>query len=114
MITKGVQEAIGHELEEIFIAGEVGEKEVLTARKQEIYKLIRMEAVNLADQIIGKDRIIHSDHDSHGNEFLDPADKAVFDFQVSQRVKLAEYQNPKGKPTGPEEMVNNELAENEQ
>jgi hypothetical protein len=100
MITEGIEDAVERVL---YREGD------LDARKKEMLTLIRAEAINLADKIIGKDRVLHADTDlKEGVMRLDREDKAVFDFQVQQRIKLAQYQNPQ---TGP--VINNELSENE-
>lgn len=116
MITQDLEAAVEHSLEEIFIAGEVGERDILIVRIGEVKNFIRIEAINLAHTIIGKDKILHNVYDSHGEPVLNPQEKAVFDFQVAQRVALASYQKPieRGKPTGPEDLINPELSENEE
>lgn len=118
MITKNIDSAIEHLIEDTFHAGALPDApvlEIVADKKKELLAFMRAEAINLADSIIGKDRVLHSHLDSHGSEYFDPADKAVFDYQVAQRVVLADYQSGKKKfdgPTGP--MVDDNLAPNEQ
>jgi hypothetical protein len=121
MLTRGIENAVEHLIEDTFLAGALPDapaSEIIADRKREVLTLIRAEAINLADKIIGKDRVLHSTIDSHGDEYFDPADKAVFDFQVAQRLKLSEYQSPpkesRGVVIGSEEIINPELSENEE
>lgn len=111
MITKGIEDAVMHSLAEAQLA-ETGTD--LLKRKREILNLIRMEAINLADKIIGKDIMMHNTYDENGEAHLNPQEKAVFDHQVKQRIMLAEYQKPQDGPTGPEDLINPELSEGEQ
>jgi len=65
---------------------------------REFIALSKQQTIAFADELIGPDRLIHSNTDlQEGEEIMDKADKAVFDFQVNQRIKLAEYQNPGAK-----------------
>lgn len=125
MITEGLEKALRHIVEETMIAGSelnAPQKKVhrlaeedIQAKVGELSNLIRAEAINLADKIIGKDQIMHSVYDSHGEEVLNHAEKAVYDFQVKQRVELAKYQNlQRGGVTGPEALINQELSSNEE
>jgi uncharacterized protein (DUF1778 family) len=89
-------------------------EEDIQLKVKELTSLVRAEAINLADKIIGKDRILHNLIDENGEEFLDPIDKAIFDHQVQQRLELAKYQNqPQLGASGPEDLIDSELSENE-
>lgn len=117
MITKGLNEALDHIIEDLYLEIQPNDNPantVMADRKRELIALIRAEAINLADKLIGKDRVIHSTVDlKEGTDILDREDKAVYDYQVQQRIALAKYQNPMNGPTGPEELLNDELSENE-
>lgn len=115
MITQGIEFAVEQVLASTWYDGQKADEnrgtDVLESKKQEVLGLIRAEAINLADRIIGKDKLLHGTQKQ-----LNPIDKAVFDFQVKQRVELAKYQNDykqQGKVTGPEEVLNPDLSENE-
>lgn len=148
MITKGLKKAVRHSVEDTFHTGRLCQSGNMDAtgqvemRTDEMMALIKAEAINLADKIIGKDIILHGNGSN-----LDPTDKAVFDFQVNQRLILAEYQNAPykkiptfanedeerefwqthdsteyidwskaehiDKPTGPDDLINPDLSENE-
>lgn len=114
MITKDIDKAVGAILEDLYLEIQPNDNPANTTledRKREMMALIRMEAINLADRIIGKDRVLHAHTDvKEGVMRLDREDKAVFDFQVQQRIKLAQYQNPQ---IGAEHLLNEELSENE-
>lgn len=119
MITPNLDSRVAHIVEDIFLAGASGDEVtsvVVPVRKREIIDLIRTEAINLADSIIGKDRVLHSTTDlKEGVDVIDREDKAVFDFQVAQRIELAKYQNPNPVgPTGPEQVLNSNLSPNEE
>ena len=116
MITEGLDKAVKHILEDVYYSADIEIDPidmVINDRYNEMVVLIRSEAINLADKIIGKDMTLHNVYDINGEPVLNPQEKAVFDFQVAQRVKLAEYQNPKSKPSsiGPEITINEELNE---
>lgn len=118
MITEGLENAVKDILLEVyFSANEIGSEseQMLEDSLPQILTLVRAEAINLADKIIGKDIVLHNLTDTQGDTFLDPSEKAIFDHQVKQRIELAVYQNPPTPqigPTGPEE-INEELSENE-
>jgi hypothetical protein len=112
-ITPGLENTVEHILHDTFFAGASGEQpinSVVPNRTVEILALIRAEAINLADQMIGKDRIIHGEPTGAMNA----SDKAVYDYQVAQRIFLSKYQNPQNGPTGPEALLNPELSPNEE
>ena len=116
MITPNINQRVKDRLGKTYSAGASGEvtDSVVLAGQLEIMALIREEAINLADRIIGKDRVVRSHTDvEQGVDVLDREDKAVFDFQVTQRIALARYQNPQNGPTGPEDIINPDLSENE-
>lgn len=122
MITKGLGMAVEILLHDTIVRGqdlvlskeptEDGKNEIIAQKKKELIALIRAEAINLADSLIGKDKVMQGELDlKEGVARLDPCDKAVYDFQVKQRIALAEYQNPQNGPTGP--VIDPELSENE-
>jgi hypothetical protein len=126
MITRGLEEAVEHFIIETMESGadaNYPEKQVkrllnedIQVKKQEMLTLIRAEAINLADKIIGKDRTLHSSLGVDDQMVFDEVDKAVYDFQIKQRVILADYQKSQtlnATPTGPEMLVNSDLSENE-
>ena len=117
MITLGLESSVEHILTEVIYAAVSDEKptkEIIAERKKEMLSLIKAEAINLADHIIGKDRVIHSETDlQQGIEVINRADKAVFDFQVKQRIELAKYQNP-GQVVPTVSLTNKELSPNEE
>lgn len=116
MITQGIEKALKDILLEVyFSANEIGSEseQMLEDSLPQVLTLVRAEAINLADKIIGKDIVLHNLTDTHGDTFLDPSEKAIYDKQVQQRIELAKYQNPpQVGPTGPEQ-INDELSENE-
>lgn len=123
MITENIEKAIHTVVEAVlitgesrpYVPGEVNEHhdDVVAEAEKQIKSFIRAEAINLADKIIGKDIVLHNLTDTHGDTFLDPSEKAIYDKQVQQRIELAKYQNPpQVGPTGPEQ-INDELSENE-
>lgn len=98
-VTAKMGDALDHFVQEVYYEGAYNGAEnmdrLAAARLKELHMLVRAEAINLADQIIGKDRLIHSHVDlQEGEDIMDKEDKAVFDFQVKQRIQLAAYQNP--------------------
>lgn len=118
MITPGLSNSLEHIVEEIYFAGAGGEsplEDVKRDRLAELSVLIKSEAINLGEKMIGKEKILHDLTDENGNTFLDPSEVAVRDFQVAQRLVIADYQKPHTPQigiTGPEE-INEELSENE-
>jgi hypothetical protein len=116
MITPNINQRVKERLEATYHAGASGEVTdgTVLAGQLELMALIREEAINLADKIIGKDRVVHSRTDlEQGVDTINREDKAVFDLQVQQRIALAKYQNPQNGPTGPEDIINADLSENE-
>lgn len=121
LVKQGLMQKVQQLTSDIYFEGASADKptdQVIKERSEEIIELMREEAIALADGIIGKDRIIHSEVDlREGEEIMDKADKAVFDFQVKQRVSLAKYQNPvqhQVGPSGPQIVLNSGLSPNEE
>lgn len=118
MITEGIEAAVEHIAQELYNEGANGVAfnmdKFVAAREQELLALIRAEAINLADKLIGNDILLHSNHKPNDGE-LNPVEKAVFDYQVRQRIALAVYQNPpKGNTHDAVDIINAELSENEE
>lgn len=90
MITPRIHQRVNEIVEDAYYAGSSGEvtDDAISKGHDAIIALIREEAIMLADSLIGRDRLLHGTPTGA----LDPVDKAVYDFQVQQRIKLAEYQ----------------------
>lgn len=117
MITPELTSSVKQVLERTYYAGASGNPtdEAVAKHQREIELLIKAEAVALADKLIGKDRVLHSHTDiKEGVDILDREDKAVYDFQVAQRVQLARYQNPQPVSMGIDVVLNSGLSPNEE
>jgi hypothetical protein len=117
MITEDIIQATKQILRETFFDGKSDERtenEVIEQRLSELVTLMRAEAINLADKLIGPDILIHDNHKANDGS-LNPVEKGIFDFQVKQRIALSVYQNPPaGLVNNPSELINAELSENEE
>jgi hypothetical protein len=110
MITIGIEKALAHIAEDLYYEVQPNDNPANTTlddRLKELIVLVRTEAINLADSLIGKDHLLHGDE-----ETLDTTDKAVYDFQVQQRVKLAAYQQPAPVPKI-EDLIDPDKSEGE-
>lgn len=108
-----LEEAVNKLVEDILHRGRLNQREIMgeiavrdgginMAKANYIRKIMTLaenEAVLLADKLIGKDVEVRTVHNDIMDEESQPhlGDEAVKNFQIRQRITLAEYQNPQPK-----------------